>query len=83
MAGFLYPPELIRSLLCFMMRQKYEFGQFLKNNWWFFLIAFGHAFSNAKDSGLSNGSFLSNLLLAGGLIWVIMFIYWLLKYGRN
>ncbi len=65
-----------------MEKGKYRFGLFLKNNWWFFLIAFGHAFRNADDSGLGNGSFISNLLIAGGLIWFVMLTYWFIKYGR-
>ena len=33
-----------------------SFGQFLGRAWWFFLIAFSHAFRNAWDSSLTGST---------------------------
>lgn len=62
--------------------EKVTFGQFLGRAWWFFLIAFGHAFRNAQDIALT-GSTLGDIVVSAGIIFTVLFVYWLIKYGRK
>jgi len=59
-----------------------SFGQFLGRAWWFFLIAFSHAFRNAWDSSLT-GSTAGDIFVSIGIILVVLFVYWFIRYGRK
>lgn len=46
------------------------------------LIAFGHAFNNAQDVSLT-GSTGGDILVSLGVIFALLYGYWLIKYGRK
>jgi hypothetical protein len=64
------------------MGDKPTFGQFLGRAWWLMLIAFGHAFNNAQDVSLT-GSTGGDILVSLGVIFALLYGYWLIKYGRK
>lgn len=45
------------------------------------LVAFGHAFNNAD--GLISDSIFVNVLFSAGFIFVILYIYWFIRYGNK
>ena len=65
-----------------MHEEKYTFGQFLGRAWWFFLIAFVHAFDNAQGVALTGSTF-GDIFVSLALIFGILFAYWFIKYGRK
>lgn len=65
-----------------MSENKYTFRQFLSNTWWFFLLSFAKAFSNASDS-TPTGSVLIDLTMFGGVILLILYTYWFIRYNKN
>jgi hypothetical protein len=65
-----------------MNEDKYTFGQFLGRTWWFFLIAFSHAFRGAQNSSFT-GSTIGDIFVSIGIILAILFAYWFIRYGRK
>lgn len=61
---------------------EYTFRKFLSRNWWFLLFAFTRIFfQSERDSAF--GSLFLDTLFFGGIILVIMFAYWFVRYGRK
>ena len=64
------------------MNEHYSFKSFLGRNWWFLLLAFAKIFNQSeRDSAF--GSLFLDTLFFGGIIFVIMFAYWFIRYGRK
>lgn len=55
------------------------FKDFLKSNWWFLLLAFAKAFNNSEKEDIGFGG----IVIIMGIILVIMFIYWNLRYNKK
>ena len=64
------------------MIEKYTFKNFLGRNWWFLLLAFAKIF-NQSDKESAFGSLFLDTLFFGGILLVIMFAYWFVRYGRK
>jgi hypothetical protein len=64
------------------MNEQYTFKKFLSRNWWFLLLAFAKIF-NASGKESAFGSLFLDTLFFGGIILVIMFAYWFVRYGRK
>ena len=61
-------------------KRKYPtFKDFLKSNWWFLLLVFAKAFNNSEKNKLGFGG----VIIMIGILLVIMFIYWFIRYGRK
>ena len=58
------------------------FGAFLKTNWWFLLLGFGKAFTNSED-GYMTGSVFFDFIVLIGILLILMFVYWFIRYGRR
>lgn len=58
-----------------MLKYK-NFKIFLKSKWWFLLLAFTKAFRNSEITG----SDFFDILFFVGIILLILYIYWLLRY---
>jgi len=65
-----------------IMDEQYPFKKYLGRNWWFLLLAFIKIF-NQSESGSAFGSLFLDILFFGGIILVIMFAYWFVRYGRK
>lgn len=58
------------------------FKNFIGRNWWFLLLAFSKLFvQSEKESAF--GSLSLDTLFFGGILLVIMFAYWFVRYGRK
>ena len=64
------------------MLENYTFKKFLGRNWWFLLLAFAKIF-NASEKESAFGSLFLDTLFFGGMILIIMFVYWFTRYGRK
>ena len=64
------------------MNERYAFKKFLGRNWWFLLLAFAKLF-NASEEESAFGSLFLDTLFFGGIILIIMFAYWFVRYGRK
>lgn len=64
------------------MNEKYTFGNFMGHNWWFLLLAFAKFFNQSEEVGVF-GSLFAGTLFFGGVILIIMFAYWFVRYGRK
>ena len=65
-----------------IMSENYTFKKFLSRNWWFLLLAFARIFNQSeRDSAF--GSLFLDILFFGGIILIIMFAYWFIRYGRK
>jgi len=64
------------------MIEKYTFKKFLSRNWWFLLLAFAKIF-NQSEKESAFGSLFFDTLFFGGIILIIMFAYWFVRYGRK
>ena len=64
------------------MNEKYTFGDFLGRNWWFLLLAFAKFFNQSENVSATSSLFIG-ILFFGGVIFVIMFAYWFIRYGRK
>ena len=65
-----------------MNENKYTFGNFMGRNWWFLLLAFAKFFNQSENVSAA-GSLFIGILFFGGVIFVIMFAYWFIRYGRK
>lgn len=59
-----------------------NFTSFLKANWWFLLLALSKAFGNA-EGGEMTGSVSGDVLALMGVILIVMWIYWAVRYYRD
>ncbi|OHA02615.1 MAG: hypothetical protein A3C92_03160 [Candidatus Sungbacteria bacterium RIFCSPHIGHO2_02_FULL_53_17] len=64
------------------MNEHYPFKSYLGRNWWFLLLAFAKIFSQSERDSAFDSLFLDTLFF-GGIIFVIMFAYWFIRYGRK
>ena len=64
------------------MNDKYTFKNYLGRNWWFLLLAFVKIFNQSERESAFGSLFLDTLFF-GGIILVIMFAYWFIRYGRK
>ncbi|MEK7144590.1 MAG: hypothetical protein AAB794_01890 [Patescibacteria group bacterium] len=65
-----------------MNENKYTFGNFMGRNWWFLLLAFAKFFNQSENVSAASSLFIG-ILFFGGVIFVIMFAYWFIRYGRK
>lgn len=59
-----------------------NFKSFLKTHWWFLLLGLVKAINNGDSSEMTGSTILDTLILVGVLL-ALMFIYWLVRYGRK
>lgn len=59
-----------------------NFKIFLSRNWWFLLLAFSKLFIQSEKESAFGSLFLDTLFF-GGIILIIMFAYWFVRYGRK
>ena len=64
------------------MNEQYTFKKFLGRNWWFLLLAFSKLFIQSEKESAFGSLFLDTLFF-GGILLVIMFAYWFVRYGRK
>lgn len=64
------------------MSEKYTLKSFIGRNWWFLLLAFSKLFIQSEKESAFGSLFLDTLFF-GGIILIIMFAYWFVKYGRK
>jgi len=76
------PPAPVVILSELTMNKQYPFKSFLDRNWWFLLLAFAKIF-NQSERGSAFGSLFIDTLFFSGIILVIMFAYWFVRYGRK
>ncbi len=60
----------------------YTFKIFLSRNWWFLLMGFVSALRQSERDSPS-GSTILDVLFGMGIVLVIMFAYWFIRYGRK
>ncbi len=60
----------------------YTFKNFLARNWWFLIMGFAAALRQSERES-AFGSTLLDILFGEAIIIVILYIYWLVKYGRK
>jgi len=58
------------------------FKTFLGRNWWFLLLVFSKLFIQSEKESAFGLLFLDTLFF-GGILLVIMFAYWFVRYGRK
>jgi len=64
------------------MVEQYTFKKFLSRNWWFLLLAFSKIFNQSERDSAFDSLFF-DILFFGGIILIIMFAYWFIRYGRK
>jgi len=60
----------------------YVFKMFLGRNWWFLLMGFVSALKQSERESIF-GSVALYVLFGEGIILIILYIYWFVKYGRK
>ncbi len=64
------------------MSEPYTFKSFLGRNWWFLVIGLFSALRQSQRESVS-GSIVLDALFGEGIILVMMFAYWFVRYGRK
>ena len=64
------------------MHTKYTFKDFLSNSWWLIFIVIIHAINNSAKDSPTGSTFFDTVILTGVLL-VILYIYWFIKYGKH
>jgi hypothetical protein len=64
------------------MNEKYTFKNYLSRNWWLLLLVFVKIFNQSQKESAFGSLFLDTLFF-GGIILLIMFAYWFIRYSRK
>ena len=59
-----------------------NFKSFIKTNWWFLLLGFGKALVNSEKLEMT-GSSIFDFLIFIGILLLIMYIYWFIRYNKK
>jgi cbb3-type cytochrome oxidase subunit 3 len=60
----------------------YTFKMFLGRNWWFFIMGLASIFRQS-ERGNGSGSAMMDLLFGMGIVLVILYVYWFIRYGSK
>jgi hypothetical protein len=65
------------------MEAPYTFQRFLGRNWWFILLSLVKLCNTADKTKKEGINTILFIILFGGFILFVMYIYWSIRYGRN
>lgn len=60
-----------------------DFKDFLGRNWWLLFMSFARVINQSSERDSLFGSLFLDILFTGGLLLIIMYAYWFIRYGRK
>jgi hypothetical protein len=64
------------------MQEHYPFKAFLSNSWWFLLLVFVKVINQSEKESAFGSTFL-DIVFFGGIVILLMYVYWFVRYGRK